>query len=121
MIVLREVVVDREVKRCSVELKDRPTPFSEGYLTSEDHQFTKFVRNKVDNTIKFMNYNMGYSVADENVFKKHRPDLPVIVLGPVGWNSHRAHEWVEIESVLNLVKVYKNIAENFNEYLKEIK
>ena len=68
-----------------------------------------------------MNYNMGYSVADENVFKKHRPDLPVIVLGPVGWNSHRAHEWVEIESVLNLEKIYKDIAEKFNEYLKEIK
>ena len=119
--ILKVVKIDGVIKKCIVELKERPTPFSEGYLTSEDHFFTKFVRNKVDNTITFMNYNMGYSVADENVFKRNFPDVPVLVLGPVGWNSHRANEWVEIESVLNLEKIYKDIAENFNEYLKEIK
>ena len=117
--ILKVVKIDGVIRKCIVELKERPTPFSEGYLTSEDHPFTKFVRNKVDNTIKFMNYNMGYSVADENVFKRNKPEMPVIVLGPIGWNSHRAHEWVGIESVLNLEKIYKDIAENFNEYLEK--
>ena len=119
--ILKVVKIDGEIKKCTIELKERPTPFSEGYLTSENHSFTQFVKKDINKTIKFMNYNMGYSVADENVFKRGLPGIPVIVWGPVGWNSHRAHEWVEIESILNLEKIYKDIAEKFNKYLKEIK
>lgn len=115
--ILREVNIDGVIKRCSVRLKERPTPFSEGYLTPSDHTFTEFVKSQVDKTIPFMNYNMGYSVADENVFKRHFPDTPVLVIGPIGWNSHRAHEWVEIQSILDLQKIYKDIGYNFNKYL----
>ncbi|MDA3839369.1 MAG: M20/M25/M40 family metallo-hydrolase [Candidatus Delongbacteria bacterium] len=115
--ILKTVDIDGVTKKCSVKLKDRPTPFSEGYLTGEDHPFTQFVIENVNKTTPFMNYNMGYSVADENVFKRHFPKTPVIVLGPVGWNSHRAHEWVEIQSILDLVKIYGDIGKNFNESL----
>ncbi|NOR45996.1 MAG: M20/M25/M40 family metallo-hydrolase [Candidatus Delongbacteria bacterium] len=116
--ILKTVEIDGVSKKCSVKLKDRPTPFSEGYLTGEDHPFTQFIIENVNKTIPFMNYNMGYSVADENVFKRNFPEIPVIVLGPVGWNSHRAHEWVEIQSVLDLVKIYRDIGQNFNKYLE---
>ena len=119
--ILRLVKIDGVDQKCTVELKYRPTPFSEGYLTSEDHPFTKFAKKNINKTIKFMNFNMGYSVADENVFKKNIPDIPVLVLGPIGWNSHRANEWVEIQSVLDLGKIYRNIANNFNEYLLGMK
>ncbi|MCK5760465.1 MAG: M20/M25/M40 family metallo-hydrolase [Candidatus Delongbacteria bacterium] len=117
--ILRIVKIDGVDQKCTVELKGRPTPFSEGYLTSEDHLFTEFAKENISRTIKFMNYNMGYSVADENVFKRNKPDIPVLVLGPIGWNSHRANEWVEIQSVLDLEKIYRDIAENFNEYLEK--
>ncbi|MBN2790056.1 MAG: M20/M25/M40 family metallo-hydrolase [Candidatus Delongbacteria bacterium] len=118
--VLREVVIDGVLKKCSVKLKERPTPFSEGYLTGENHPFTQFVKDNVNKTIHFMNFNMGYSVADENVFKRHFPKIPVLVLGPVGWNSHRAHEWVEIKSVIELEKIYRDIAKNFNKYVEKL-
>ena len=118
--ILRLVKIDGVDQKCTVELKARPTPFSEGYLTSEDHPFTEFAKKNINRTINFMNYNMGYSVADENVFKRNNPDIPVLVLGPIGWNSHRANEWVEIQSIIDLEKIYRDIAENFNEYLLEI-
>ena len=116
---LSKVEINGKMKKCTVELAERPTPFGEGYLTSENHPFTHFVRKQVENTVEFRNFNMGYSVADENIFKKFRPDIPVIVLGPVGWNSHRANEWVEIESVLNLVKIYRDIGKNFMELFQQ--
>lgn len=116
--ILKIVVIDGITKKCSVKLKDRPTPFSEGYLTSSDHPFTEYVKEQVNKTVDFMNYNMGYSVADENIFKRCFPEIPVLVIGPVGWNSHRAHEWVEIQSILDLEKIYKDIGENFKDYME---
>ncbi|MDA3884000.1 MAG: M20/M25/M40 family metallo-hydrolase [Candidatus Delongbacteria bacterium] len=117
--ILKTVRIDGEIKKCTVKLKDRPTPFSEGYLTLSDHPFTEYVKDQVNDIVPFMNYNMGYSVADENVLKRYFPEIPVIVSGPVGWNSHRAHEWVEIQSVFDLEKIYKDIGENFNAYLEK--
>ncbi|MFO7810386.1 MAG: hypothetical protein R6V47_03325 [Candidatus Delongbacteria bacterium] len=61
---------------------------------------------------------MGYSVADENVFKRCRPEIPVIVSGPVGWNSHRADEWVEIKSAEKLLELYTIIGGQFRSYLE---
>ena len=116
--VLCPVLIGGREKRFSLRLKKRPTPYSEAYLTPADHSFTVFVRECIDSIGTFRNYNMGYSVADENVFKRYRPDIPVLVSGPVGWNSHRADEWAEISSIEKLLELYKEIGINFGEYLK---
>ena len=117
--VLNSVPVEGTNRKFKLKLKERPTPYSEAYLTPADHGFTQFIKKSVNRIGKFKNYNMGYSVADENVFKRYNPDVPVIVSGPVGWNSHRADEWVEIESVIKLYELYKVIGEDFGHYIKK--
>ena len=117
--VLNPVTVEGTNRKFKLKLKERPTPYSEAYLTPTDHGFTQFIKKSVNRIGKFKNYNMGYSVADENVFKRYNPDVPVIVSGPVGWNSHRADEWVEIESVIKLYELYKVIGEDFGHYIKK--
>ncbi|MFA7123684.1 MAG: M20/M25/M40 family metallo-hydrolase [Candidatus Delongbacteria bacterium] len=114
--ILKPVIVEGVEKRMKLKLKKRPTPYSEAYLTPADHQFTVFVRKCVDGIGTFRNYNMGYSVADENVFKRYKPEIPVLVLGPVGWNSHRADEWAEIESIEKLFELYREIGKKFVGY-----
>jgi len=114
--VLRKVVIDGVFKKIIVKLRKRPTPHNEAYLTGENHNFTKFVKQTIEKEDIFLNYNMGYSVADENVFKRTFPHIPVIVLGPTASNSHKADEWVDIDSVIRLLKVYKSLAKEFNNY-----
>jgi len=113
---LKPIVVEGVEKKMKLKLKKRPTPYSEAYLTPADHPFTVFVRKCVDGIGTFRNYNMGYSVADENVFKRYKPEVPVLVLGPVGWNSHRADEWAEIESIEKLFELYREIGRKFVGY-----
>ena len=114
--ILKKVVIDGIFKKINVKLRRRPTPHNEAYLTGESHNFTKFVRNIIEKEDIFLNYNMGYSVADENVFKRTFPHIPVIVLGPTASNSHKADEWVDIDSVLRLTKVYNGLAKEFHKY-----
>ncbi len=116
--ILTPVLIGDQCKTLELKLKRRPTPYSGAYLTPADHPFTVFVKDCVNRVGSFKNYNMGYSVADENVFKRIRPDIPVIVSGPVGWNSHRANEWVEKESVKGLFKLYRTAACDFGKYLE---
>jgi acetylornithine deacetylase/succinyl-diaminopimelate desuccinylase-like protein len=117
--ILKPVKIEGISKKFILKLKDRPTPYSEAYLTPADHSYTGYVKDCVNKIGSFKNYNMGYSVADENVFKRYYSDVPVIVSGPVGWNSHRANEWVEIKSVQKLYELYKVLGENFGQYIKK--
>jgi len=110
---LKKVFIDGKFKKVTIENRPRPTPLSEAYLTPADHPFALLVRKCIDEKFGFINYNMGYSVADENVFKRVCPHIPVLVLGPVGDNSHKEDEWVGVQSVEDLVVLYKKIAEAF--------
>ena len=114
---LKRTMVSGQFKPVQVALRPRPTPHSEAYCLPEDHPFARFVRQTVDQTIGFRGFNMGYSVADENVFHRVRKEIAVIDIGPLGELCHRADEWVGVESVRELEKVFKKIAEDFQEYL----
>ena len=113
---LKRTMVSGQFKPVQVALRPRPTPYSEAYCLPEDHAFALYVKQKVDQIIGFHGFNMGYSVADENVFQRVRKEIPVIDIGPLGELCHRADEWVGVESVRELEKVFKKIAEDFQEY-----
>lgn len=102
----------------SVKLKERPTPPSTAFYTPVDHRFTHFIQKTMEKTLGFKCFNMGYSVADENVFSRTRPEIPVLDIGPIGSNYHRADEWVDIASIYDLEHLYQQIAENFESYLE---
>ncbi len=114
---LRKVFISDEFKKIKIYKRERPTKYSGAFLTSEHDPFTAFVKEKVEEVSFFSSYNMGYSIADENVFKREHPNLPVLVMGPIGFNAHGDDEWVEVESVKNLLKVYRKIGMDFGEYL----
>jgi len=113
---LKEFSISGKPQRVTVEPRERPTPSNNAYITPQNHNFTKHVRNIVDEMVGFKNYNIGYSVADENVFARVRKRTPILGVGPIGDNYHKADEWVEIESVRKLEKVLKEIGKRFGEY-----
>lgn len=117
--ILKPVVIKGDERRFVLKQKERPTPYSEAYLTPADHKFTQFVKTCINEMGSFKNYNMGYSVADENVFKRYNHDIPVIVLGPVGWNSHRADEWSEIRSIEKLYELFSALGKEFGKYCQQ--
>lgn len=106
-------------KHYHIKYRERPTPHSEAYITPYNHPFTQYVKEIINQQIGFKNFNMGYSVADENVFKRVRKDIPLLVIGPIGNNCYKADEWVEIESVVNLKKIYTEIGKQFDKYLTQ--
>ncbi|RPI79072.1 MAG: M20 family peptidase [Desulfobacteraceae bacterium] len=113
---LKKTMVSGQFQPVQVALRPRPTPHSEAYCLPEDHVFARFVRQSVDQAIGFRGFNMGYSVADENVFQRVRKEIPVLDIGPLGELCHRADEWVGVESVYELEKVFKKLVEDFQEY-----
>ncbi|TET36251.1 MAG: hypothetical protein E3J72_09155 [Planctomycetota bacterium] len=113
---LEKVMVSGEFRKITVQPRPRPTPASNAFITPHDHPFTDFVRKAIAETVSFKNYNMGFSVADENVFARIRPDIPVLVVGPLGDDCHVADEWITIDSLLELEKVFTKFGESFGLY-----
>lgn len=102
--------------RVSVEEKERPTPAAKPYFFLPSNRFVKFVTKKVNELGVGHEYGIGYSVADENRIAEL--GIPVIVLGPEGGNCHSPNEWVDVESIKRLSKIYRRIAQDFSEYLR---
>lgn len=116
---LKEITVSGKTKKVRVDKRLRPTPSSGAFITNEGHPFTRFVKDLIDRKIGFENYNMGYSVADENVFARVRKHLPILCIAPIGEDCHKADEWVDIESVIEIKHVFSAISEEFAKYLKK--
>lgn len=52
--------------------------------------------------------------TDASVFRLHRPDLPVVVLGSDAWNvAHVTDEYTTISGYLATIKTYQQIIKNF--------
>jgi len=116
--ILRKVYIGGKFKKVEFKLRERPTPISPAFLMDYNSSFVKFVKKRIESKWQFKNYNMGYSVADENVFSKNFPNIPVLVLGPIGENSHKEDEWVCLESLNDLKDLFIEICNNFLEFLE---
>ena len=117
---LAEVRIASQILRARVEPSRRPTVPCGAYLTPADHPLSVFVRDKIERTVGFRGYNMGYSVCDQNVFFHYHPEIPIIDVGPVGDFFHRAEEWVLVESVRQMQTLYRELADDFGRYLGQL-
>lgn len=115
---LRPVEISGRTLRAQAAIRPRPTPPGPAYCTPAGHPFVSFVREIVDGKAGFRGFNMGHSVADENVFHYYRPGVPILDITPRGGNHHRAGEWVDLESVARVKEIYTAIGRRFGEYRK---
>lgn len=85
----------------------RKTPYGESYATSKAHLFVKKLISQIFLPSKVKPFYTP-SVADENIFA-NRLKIPVVSVGPIGSGGHTKDEWVDINSVLKVEEVYKQI------------
>lgn len=96
-----------------VVLKPRKTPYLEGYYF---HEFPhkKILENTIiKHTQEPIQLHKRKSVGDDNVLASL--GIPVLTWGPVGGNEHKPNEYVELESLHTLSKMYKEFLDNINE------
>lgn len=93
----------------------RRTPYSESYAVNTMHPFVRKIEREVFNNDKVTPIYTT-SVADENVFA-NRLNIPVMTIGPVGGGDHTADEWVDLDSIDQVVGVYEKILSLYTEGL----
>jgi len=96
----------------TVAIPARRTPYLQPYATSQHDPFAQLVETVVRERLGAVIYNYGLSVADENVYGAVL-DLPVVVVGPAGGNSHAPDEWVSVASVEQLTDIYRAVLQEF--------
>jgi len=88
----------------TVEIVPRKTPYLPGYhFKSFPHQET-ISRIIFETTGQQMELHVRKSVGDDNVLATL--NIPVITWGPIGANEHKPNEYVEIDSLNKLSKMY---------------
>lgn len=93
-----------------IKLKPRKTPYLSGY------KFDNFPNRKLlgqiirEHTGQELQLVQRSSVGDENVFATL--GIPIITWGPSGGNEHRSNEYVEIESLDRIQRMYQEFLEN---------
>lgn len=112
-------IIESEVKHFSssisytLKLKDRATPFLNGYELAKDDKFLKALSNSVQEvTAKPAVEYFRSSVADDNVFAEQ--GISVLGIGPVGANAHAPDEWVDLESIEKLVGIFSDFIKNLD-------
>jgi acetylornithine deacetylase/succinyl-diaminopimelate desuccinylase-like protein len=64
-------------------------------------------------------YGIGMSVADEN--RIAAKGIPTLIIGPEGEGCHSPNEWVGVESLGKLEKIYTRIATDLGPELANMK
>jgi len=103
------------VKKCmkrnkikgSIGLHPRTNPYGKSYTLNVSHPFIKKITKEIFDIDKVIP-TYAQSISDENIFAS-RLKIPVIVIGPIRGNAHRAHEWVKLNSIENVFVVYKKL------------
>lgn len=91
----------------SINLHHRSTPYGDCYTLDKKLPFIKIVQKEIfDKDKVFPTY--AQSVGDENIFA-NRLKIPVIIVGPMRDNAHKAQEWVDLKSLDHVIEVYKKM------------
>lgn len=95
-------------KQFKVYLKPRETEYIKPFVQSLGNKYIKMIDKIIFKTYGFVDYSYGLSVADDNIFY-HYLKAPVVCLGIKGGNPHEANEWVSLEGIKELIKIYRLI------------
>lgn len=95
-----------------VSLKQRATPYLEGYFFEEfpyQDKLEKVINNQLNQQLILTERS---SVGDDNVFATLK--IPVITWGSEGGNAHTTNEWVDSKSLETLSNLYKEFLNLIN-------
>jgi acetylornithine deacetylase/succinyl-diaminopimelate desuccinylase-like protein len=79
----------------------------------------KKVTEIVDRAAGSHEYGIGMSVADENRIAEK--GIPTLIVGPEGDGCHSPNEWVGVESLRKLERIYTRIAAGLGPELAAMK
>lgn len=85
----------------------RKTPYLESYEIDRNNPFLKLIEQEII-VPRGVQPRITPSVGDENVFANHL-GIPVLVLGPIGGEFHSSNEWVNLDSIGEVLACYKRI------------
>lgn len=91
---------------------ERKTPYGESYEVDKKNPFLIKLERNIFSKYKIKPIYAS-SVADENIFA-NRLKIPVISIGPVGGEEHTKNEWLDLNSLKIVEKVYKDIIDLYN-------
>jgi succinyl-diaminopimelate desuccinylase len=91
----------------SIKLKPRPTPYLDPYRFSAFPYQTEIKSIIKATTGQKMQLDSRYSVADDNALATL--EIPVITWGPDGENAHSPGEWVSLDSLKKLSRMYRRL------------
>lgn len=86
----------------------RPTPPCKPYYFSRDLPAVSLLESLARNNSIGLEFGIGRSVADENRIAEK--GIVTLILGPQGDGSHTSEEWVDVESILSLASLLKDLA-----------
>ncbi len=95
--------------RSQVEIKIKP-PFYSPYVLSEEEEIVKaLMRIYLKVTGRELKIDYGTSVSDANHLVV-KGGIPTVVFGPSGGNQHAPNEYVLVDQVLTVSKIYTMLA-----------
>ena len=101
---LQNITEEMELKsefRFSIE-----EPYYPPYSIDEDNENIKVIK-QIFSDVTDCTLSLGYGdgVSDNNIIVP-QCGIPVICLGPTGGNMHAANDWVDIEEIKTVLKIY---------------
>jgi acetylornithine deacetylase/succinyl-diaminopimelate desuccinylase-like protein len=98
-------------KKPIVKLKKRPTPFSSPFKLDSSSELIKLCQKVVKRQLGKQKTFFRESVADECIYVE-KLGVPFVCIGPSGNYAHQANEYVELESVKRVEKIYLEILDS---------
>ena len=108
---LKTLTKDKE--NDEITIRPRKTPYLKGYQFTdfpESDIIAKVIKNKFGSEMELV---FRRSVADDNILATL--NIPVITWGPQGGNEHKPNEYIESQSLVNQVDMYKQFLDRIGE------
>lgn len=117
---------DQQHLAYEIAVPDRGNPYLMPYVVDAAHPLVVFTEQSICRQLELdtVTRNYGLSVADENYFGADKAvggmAIPTIVVGTAGMNNHSPDEWVSLQSLDELIRVYRDVVQNFGSVVNQL-